>query len=86
MAILDKLVERKDVGKYIDGRIKILKYMSSPDQLRKLPPKKREATRKSCEIRIKEMKKTKHVIVETHKEKEMATKYWEGTRSFREDL
>ena len=85
MAILDKLVERKDVAKYIDSRIEILKFNISTGELQKIPERKRERAKLKIRGRITELANIKDVICNKHTERKLSTKYWEDTREFREN-
>jgi hypothetical protein len=81
--ILDKLVERKDIEKYIDARIAKLKQESSKEKILKMEPKDRGKIRMQMTSRVKELINLKNVI-KSHKEKEIGRKYWEDTKKFRE--
>jgi hypothetical protein len=81
--ILDKLVERKDIEKYIDARIAKLKQESSKENILKMEPKNRGKIRMQMTSRIKELISLKNVI-KSHKEKELGRKYWEDTKKYRE--
>ena len=69
MAILDKLVERKDIVRYIDARMETLKWQLLTKNIVKLPEKKRQLMKKQVVGRIKELASIKGVI-NNHTEKE----------------
>jgi hypothetical protein len=83
MAILDKLVERKDIVKYLDARMETLKWQLLTKNIVKIPEKKRQYVKKQIVGRIKELASLKGVI-NNHTEKELASEYWEETREWRE--
>ena len=85
MTILDKLIERKDIEKYIDARIWKLKKEKSKGRLLKMPPKERETFKRHITQRIRELKNLKTVICK-HQEKSLGQTYWEDTREFREQI
>ena len=83
MIILDKLVERKDILKYIDARIEKLK-LNLKLEMKHGDPKTKQYRKKIFVGRFKELRNLKGVIHQKE-EKELSEKYWEETRGITHD-
>jgi hypothetical protein len=84
MTILDKLVEKKEVYKYVDARIEHLKMLLMTENITKYPENQRETEKRKILARMNELTKLKDCI-HRNRLKPVSERYWEDTRGITHD-